>query len=59
MISSSTNNSKSTATSAYFTPLWDGKDATDGVYFYKLKIKATTKDKIWEENLAGFVELIR
>ncbi len=59
MISGTKSNAISTSTNAYFTPLWDGKDATEGVYFYKMKIKAVSEDKIWEENMDGFLELLR
>lgn len=59
MISGTKSNAISTSTNAYFTPLWDGKDATEGVYFYKMKIKAVSQDKIWEENMEGFLELLR
>ena len=59
MISGTKSNAISTSTNAYFTALWDGKDATEGVYFYKMKIKAVSEGKIWEENMEGFLELLR
>jgi gliding motility-associated-like protein len=59
IISGTKSNAISTSTNAYFTTLWDGKDATEGVYFYKMKIKAVSEGKIWEENMEGFLELLR
>ncbi len=40
-----------------FTILWDGSDATEGTYFYKIEVTALSNGK--KEMLDGFMELVR
>lgn len=42
-----------------FTPLWDGNNATEGTYFYKLTVTAETPKGEQKRTLDGFFVLVR